>query len=143
MKRLFGSMLAALALCSGALAAGGGIAWDKFPKERVTNLAALQNGAKLFVNNCLNCHSAAYMRYNRLTDIGLTEAQIKQNLLFAGDKVGDLMTVAITAKDAKEWCRLSLHLHAHLLPRRIACDRMEQPRLPQCSDAACSVGIAG
>ena len=36
-------------------------------------MAALQNGAKLFVNYCLNCHSASYMRYNRLRDIGLTE----------------------------------------------------------------------
>ena len=49
----------------------------------MTDLAALQNGAKLFVNYCLNCHSAAYMRYNRLHDIGLTEEQIKENLLFA------------------------------------------------------------
>ena len=103
MKRIFASLLAALAFCSGALAAGGGIPWDKFPKERSTNVAALQNGAKLFVNNCLNCHSAAYMRYNRLEDIGLTSDQIKQNLLFAGDKVGDLMTVSLNPKDAKEW----------------------------------------
>ena len=57
----------------------------------MTDLAALQNGAKLFVNYCLNCHSAAYMRYNRLRDIGLTEEQIKDNLLFATDKVGDTM----------------------------------------------------
>jgi ubiquinol-cytochrome c reductase cytochrome c1 subunit len=104
MKRIIASLLAALALCSGALAAGGGgPAWDKFPKERITNMAALQNGAKLFVNHCLNCHSAAFMRYNRLKDIGLSDDQIKQNLLFAGDKVGELMTVSLSAKDAKEW----------------------------------------
>ncbi len=103
MKRFIASLLAALAMCSGALAAGGGVAWDKFPKERLTNMAALQNGAKLFVNHCLNCHAAAFMRYNRLTDIGLTEDQIKNNLLFASDKVGDLMTVSLTAKDAKDW----------------------------------------
>src|SRR6187402_569556 len=53
------------------------------------DLASLQNGAKLFVNYCLNCHTASYMRYNRLHDIGLTDADIKKNLLFAGDKVGD------------------------------------------------------
>ena len=103
MKRIFVSLLAALVLCSGALAAGGGPAWDKFPKERITNMAALQHGAKLFVNHCLNCHSAAYMRYNRLNDIGLSDDQIKQNLLFAGEKVGELMTVSLSAKDAKEW----------------------------------------
>jgi ubiquinol-cytochrome c reductase cytochrome c1 subunit len=103
MKRLIASLLAALALCSGAVASSEGPAWDKFPKDRITDVAALQHGAKLFVNYCLNCHSAAYMRYNRLADIGLTEDQIKQNLLFAGDKVGALMTVSMAAKDAKDW----------------------------------------
>lgn len=103
MKRLIASLLAALALCSGAFANTAGPAWDKFPKERITDVAALQHGAKLFVNYCLNCHSAAYMRYNRMVDIGLTEAQIKQNLLFASDKVGELMTVSLSAKDAKQW----------------------------------------
>ena len=107
MKKTILSLLAALALFAGmptsALANEGGVAWDKFPKDRITDMAALQNGAKLFVNYCLNCHSAAYMRYNRLRDIELTDDQIKKNLLFAGDKVGDLMTVAITTKDAKDW----------------------------------------
>lgn len=65
--------------------------------------ASLQRGAKTFINNCLNCHSANYMRYNRLKDIGLTEKQIKENLLFAGEKVGDTMTVAMNPKDAKKW----------------------------------------
>jgi hypothetical protein len=45
----------------------------------------------------------AFMRYNRLRDIGLTEEQIKKNLLFTGDKVGDLMKVALDPKEAKEW----------------------------------------
>ena len=66
-------------------------------------MAALQNGAKLFVNYCLNCHPAAFMRYNRLRDIGLTEQQIKDNLMFTGAKVGDTMKVALDAKDAKDW----------------------------------------
>ena len=103
MKRLIAALLSLLALCGAAQANEGGPAWDRFQKERVTDLAALQNGAKLFVNYCLNCHSAAYMRYNRLHDIGLTDEQIKKNLVFAGEKVGDLMTVSLSAKDAKEW----------------------------------------
>ena len=103
MKRLIALLLAAFTLGSGALAAGGGPAWDQFPKQRVTDMAALQNGAKLFVNYCLNCHEASYARYNRMRDIGLTDAQIKNNLLFAGDKVGDLMKVSLSAKDAKDW----------------------------------------
>lgn len=65
--------------------------------------ASLQRGARTFVNNCLNCHSANYMRYNRLQDIGLTEKQIKDNLLFAGEKVGDTMKVGMNPKDAKKW----------------------------------------
>lgn len=65
--------------------------------------ASLQRGAKTFINNCLNCHSANYMRYNRLQDIGLTAKQIKDNLLFAGEKIGDTMTVAMNPKDAKKW----------------------------------------
>jgi len=46
---------------------------DHFPTEKLTDQGALQNGAKLFVNYCLNCHGASSMRYNRLTDLGLTE----------------------------------------------------------------------
>jgi ubiquinol-cytochrome c reductase cytochrome c1 subunit len=65
--------------------------------------ASLQRGARTFINSCLNCHSANYMRYNRLKDIGLTEAQIKDNLLFAGDKVGDTMKTSMNPKDAKKW----------------------------------------
>ena len=97
------TLLAALALVPAlALANEGGYPLDHAP-DRSTDMAALQNGAKLFVNYCLNCHSASAMRYNRLRDIGLTEEQIKNNLLFAGDKVGDLMKTNLAAKDAKEW----------------------------------------
>ena len=103
MKKILASLLAAFALVTGAQAAGGALVLDKFPKERVSDLAALQNGAKLFVNYCLNCHSAAFMRFKRLTDIGLTEQQIKDNLLFPTDKVGEVMKVSLDAKDAKAW----------------------------------------
>ncbi len=103
MKRIIAGLLAALSLCTSAVASEAGPAWDKFPKERVTDMASLQNGAKLFVNYCLNCHAAAFMRFNRLRDIGLTEDQIKKNMLFPTEKVGDLMTVALNAKDAKDW----------------------------------------
>ena len=73
---------------------------DRAP-DQASNLAALQNGAKVFVNYCLNCHAAASMRFNRLRDLGLTEEQIKQNLVLTGGKVGDTMTVALNAKDGK------------------------------------------
>ncbi|WP_298233742.1 cytochrome c1 [uncultured Azohydromonas sp.] len=103
MKKFILSLLASLAMATSAFAAGGGIAWDKFPADKLNDVAALQNGAKLFVNYCLNCHSAAFMRYNRMRDIGLTEQQIKDNLMFATDKVGDLMKVSLDAREAKEW----------------------------------------
>ena len=67
------------------------------------DLASLQTGAKLFVNYCLGCHSASYMRYNRLTDLGLTEQQIRENLVPTGVKVGELMQVAMDRKNAQEW----------------------------------------
>ena len=82
--------------------ANEGVKLDHAPIDP-SNQASLQRGAKVFVNYCLNCHSAAYMRYNRLQDIGLTDAQIKSNLMFAGEKVGDTMTVAIQKADAKAW----------------------------------------
>ena len=103
MKKLIATVFALLALAGAAFANEGGPAWDKFPKERMTDNASLQNGAKLFVNYCLNCHSAAYMRYNRLRDIGLTEDQIRKNLMFAADKVGEPMKIAMDPKSAKAW----------------------------------------
>jgi ubiquinol-cytochrome c reductase cytochrome c1 subunit len=102
MKKVLITLIAALGLVAGAHASGGGVALDKAP-SKTNDLASLQNGAKLFVNYCLNCHSAAFMRYNRLKDIGLTEQQIKDNLLFGTDKVGDTMKAAIDPKQAKEW----------------------------------------
>jgi ubiquinol-cytochrome c reductase cytochrome c1 subunit len=101
--KLLKKLIAVVALVPAlALANEGGFPLDHAP-DRTKDLAALQNGAKLFVNYCLNCHSASAMRYNRLRDIGLTEDQIRNNLLFASDKVGDLMKVTMPAKDAKEW----------------------------------------
>ncbi len=102
-SKVLASLLIGLSLASGAQASGGGIEWDKFPKEKMQDMAALQNGAKLFVNYCLNCHSAAFMRYNRLRDLGLTDVQIKSNLMFAAEKVGDTMKVSLDAKQAKDW----------------------------------------
>ncbi len=95
-------LIAILALVPGLVfAASGGHPLDKVPQQQT--MTSLQNGAKLFVNYCLNCHSASSMRYNRLKDLGLTEEQIKTNLLFSADKVGEMMTTALRPADAKEW----------------------------------------
>jgi len=82
--------------------ANTGMQLDKAPIN-TANQESLQRGAKIFVNYCLNCHSAASMRYNRLKDIGLTDEQIKANLMFAAEKVGEPMTVAMNKKEAKVW----------------------------------------
>lgn len=71
---------------------------DKAPVSN--DQASLQRGAKYFVNYCLSCHSAQAMRYNRMQDIGLTEQQIKDNLIFTGAKVGDTMVSSMGKKDA-------------------------------------------
>ena len=115
---LAGAVLAAGALLVPAAHAAGGPAARM---EQITidphDNASLQRGARLFVNYCLNCHTAKYMRYNRLTDIGLTEAQIAENLVFGGHfvpqaggtaqwvpaKIGDTMQVAMRPADAKAW----------------------------------------
>lgn len=102
MKKLILSLVAALGIVTGVQAAGPTMKWDKAPVD-VNNQASLQNGAKLFVNYCLSCHSAAFMRFNRLTDIGLTEQEIKDNLLFTTEKVGETMVAAIDPKQAKAW----------------------------------------
>lgn len=85
-----------------AFAAGGAKISVTAPID-ANDHASLQRGARTFINNCLNCHSANYMRYNRLVNIGLTEDEIKANLLFASAKVGDTMQVAMNPKDAKKW----------------------------------------
>ena len=121
---------------------------------------SLQRGARTFVNYCLNCHSAKYMRYNRLTDLGLTDAQIQDNLMFATDKVGNTMTVAMKPADAKAWfgtpppdltvearvrgARLALQLFA-----RVSTSDDETPTgwnnlvLPERRDAARAVAALG
>jgi ubiquinol-cytochrome c reductase cytochrome c1 subunit len=99
MKKFLLALLCAPLL---ACAAGAELHLDKAP-DRAHDYPALQNGAKVFINYCLNCHSASYFRYNRLTDIGLTEQQIKDNLLFTADKVGETMTIAMRRADAKQW----------------------------------------
>jgi ubiquinol-cytochrome c reductase cytochrome c1 subunit len=102
MKKIILGLTLALGIGAVAQASTGGIAWDKAP-GKLDDTASLQNGAKLFVNYCLNCHSAAFMRFNRLQDIGLTDQEIKDNLLFTTDKVGEMMKAAIDPKEAKAW----------------------------------------
>ena len=97
------SLLAALLLAPlVALAAGSEVRLDRAPIDE-RDVLSLQRGAQVYVNYCLGCHSAGYMRYNRLLDLGLNEQQIRDNLIFTGVKVGDLMRSALDPKEAKAW----------------------------------------
>ena len=165
MKKLILTLIAALGIATGAQAAERRHCLGQGARTNLNDLPSLQNGAKLFVNYCLNCHSAAFMRYNRLRDIGLSEQQIKDNLLFSTDKVGETMKAAIDPKQAKDWFGgnppdLTLiarsrsghggtgadYLYTYLRtfyrdPTKA--DRLEQPGLPERRHAARAVGTAG
>lgn len=97
--------LAIVVLCGAAtaLAAEDGVPIDHWPADRAQNPAALQNGARLFVNYCIGCHSASLVRWNRLRDIGLTEEQIQQYLIFGNQKVGDSIRTAASPAEQKRW----------------------------------------
>lgn len=84
-----------------AIASGAEVHLDKAPVN-LKDQVSLQRGAKLFTSRCLACHSAAYMRYNRLQDIGMTEEQIKKDLELPEDvKLGSTMQAAMDANSAK------------------------------------------
>ena len=75
---------------------------EKAPID-LSDQPSLQKGARTFINYCLNCHSAKYMRYNKLLDIGLSKKDIKENLLFTGKKIGDPMEISMPVKESKKW----------------------------------------
>jgi ubiquinol-cytochrome c reductase cytochrome c1 subunit len=99
MRRLLISVLCAPLV---ALANTGELKLDRANID-IHDAVSIQRGAQVFVNYCLNCHAAASMRYNRLMDLGLTEQQIKDNLLLAGGKVGDTMSVAANRLEQRQW----------------------------------------
>ena len=98
------ALISASVIGSSAFAAGGhGAAVDKV-HINMSDKASLQNGAKLFVNYCLSCHSAEYSRYNRVAeDLEIPLWQLKENLMFTTEKEGDLMKTTMPAEDAKKW----------------------------------------
>jgi ubiquinol-cytochrome c reductase cytochrome c1 subunit len=103
MKRILACGLAAVAALAGAAAVAQEVHMDSWPAERANDLAALQSGARLFVNYCLSCHGAPLMRWNRLREIGLDEKEIQTFLIFGNQRVGDTMTVSMNPRDAKAW----------------------------------------
>ncbi len=103
MKNRFRHLIAALALLVPVAGfANTAPALEKAPID-IRDVESLQRGAHTFTNYCLSCHSASFMRFNRLQDLSLTEAQIKENLMFTTDKIGDTMNAAMSSKDAAQW----------------------------------------
>jgi ubiquinol-cytochrome c reductase cytochrome c1 subunit len=95
---LFAGLFAAAPLW----AAGGG-ALMKYRAD-LSDQRSLQRGAAMFVNYCQGCHSAAFMRYNRLgADLGIPEDVLKANFMFGTDKPGDTMITAMNPADAEQW----------------------------------------
>ncbi len=86
----------------GVLGSEAGYRLDRSPHD-TRDLVSLQSGARTFVNYCLGCHGAQYMRYRSLSEIGLSEAQIRDNLMFTADKLGAPMKVGFSVKEGKQW----------------------------------------
>lgn len=90
---------------------GSGFAWSSTEGPKLLNAnvdlgnrEGLQNGARLFLNYCVSCHSASFMRYNRMAaDLGIPEEDVKRAMMFPTDKIGDVMQVAMQGPDAEQW----------------------------------------
>ena len=100
MKRI---LLGILLFPATVLAATPGVRLDSSPHD-IRDLVSLQAGARTYMNYCLGCHGVQFMRYKGLSEIGLSEAQIKDNLMFTADKVGEpIKTPGFEVKQAKAW----------------------------------------
>src|ERR1044072_8936477 len=103
-KKRIALLAALVAFCGAALAseAPGGIIQPA--RNDITNTASLQRGARNFVNYCMGCHSARYVRYGRLgKDLGLSEQQVIDNLMFTGERIHDTMKISMRPEDAARW----------------------------------------
>ena len=96
------ALIAPLVAPFSTLAGAGGYALDPSPHDP-RDMISLQAGARTFVNYCLGCHSAQYVRYQGLTAIGLSETQIRDNLMFTADKIGEPMKGPMSIKEGKQW----------------------------------------
>jgi ubiquinol-cytochrome c reductase cytochrome c1 subunit len=93
----------ALGLAGAAFAATEHLNVDEWPSGRMRNLASLQNGARIFANYCVGCHSASLVRWNRLNQIGLDDKDIREFLIFGDQKVGDTIRISATSAQQKAW----------------------------------------
>ncbi len=106
--KLGACVLASAGILAGgnALAAGGGVPGYHMEHSGhdMDNIASLQRGSKMFVNYCLGCHSAEYVRYNRVAaDLQLSDEQLENNLMFTAEKPFETMQIAMPPLDSKRW----------------------------------------
>ena len=102
MKKIVIALVILCMIPFSVLAGESGMPLDKAPVDTTDN-ASVKRGAESFVSYCLTCHGASYMRYNRHRDIGYTNEEILNKLVFTGQKVGDLMQSAMRKKEGEEW----------------------------------------
>jgi len=109
MNRLIKAIsLLSLALISfSSLASGGGatIPNDELPSYTNQKLTiSMQKGMKIYMNNCMGCHSLAFQRYNRAAkDLQIPEQLVLENLMFTGEKIGELMINNMPKESAEKW----------------------------------------
>jgi ubiquinol-cytochrome c reductase cytochrome c1 subunit len=97
-------LLISFSWSSVVLASGGGAELAKISIDPLNRTESLQNGAKLYINYCLGCHSAKYVRYERIAqDLEIDIEDLKANLMFTSEKVGDPLTIALDHQQAKAW----------------------------------------
>ena len=102
MKKLI--LILSLVVTLPAFAAGGGNAHLDEVDIDLGDKESLQNGARLFVNYCLSCHSASFMRYQRMADdLDIPHKVVEENMMFAADRIGGLMKTTMPEEDAKVW----------------------------------------
>jgi ubiquinol-cytochrome c reductase cytochrome c1 subunit len=101
-KNRLAVLACAALLAAGSASAEEGVALDSISPD-VTDVASLQSGARTFVNYCMGCHGLSLMRYNQLLNLGLTEDQVKDHLMFTADKIGEPMASNMNKKEAKDW----------------------------------------
>ncbi len=100
--------LAMLVVAAGLLLPLAGIAHEgeAFPHagNDPYSQASLQRGARNFMNYCSGCHSAKFVRYNRVAkDLGIPDSELRANLMFTSDKPADTIQSAMPAADAIKW----------------------------------------
>ena len=97
------ALLLSLFVFPGMVLAAAGYRIDRSPHDP-RDVVSLQSGARTYINYCLGCHSLQYMRYQGLTELGISEAQVKEHLLFTAEKIGEpIRTTGIEPKAAKGW----------------------------------------